>query len=527
MKDTIEPLEGIFASRSHPNRISSATAGSAAQNRPPVSTPRNEFCENDIPMSSLSVTLDPVSISGDVALQPYWNPRCAENQCDWWLPHRTGSRGRDTPSSDISSNYLEVRSSFWKKTISPGNLTSERSLRISLPSATPSTTSVQVKGTRRIRVYPRDPGRMVEYIRQQRRAYNLAVACFRETDQRPDLRRAPELGKTELRRTIRDFVRSEVSERNGVFYSAGGDEAVNAAFRTRDAVIRKRVEGKACDCSFRSLRDIRQRFHVQKLTPGFMEGNFDLTEPIPEEAWKKLTTIVLERGQWFICAQKYITTVGQDEIQASSIVAIDPGVRTFATAYTMNHAAKYGDGFFSTKVFPLLLRLDDAIGLRAKAKHVDWKRHFQKKIDRLSTRIRNLIDDLHRRVAYDLVSNFDIILLPSFETREMSARTDRKISTKTVRSMLGLAHYRFEQHLAWMARKYGKRLIICNEAYTSKTVSWTGRIKQALGGATTISDNGLTVDRDINGARGVILRALYGDLCQFQAVNADVAFLAE
>ena len=53
-----------------------------------------------------------------------------------------------------------------------------------------------------------------------------------------------------------------------------------------------------------------------------------------------------------------MTTVGQDEIQVRSIVAIDPGVRTFAAACSVNNAARYGDGFYADKVFPLLLKLD-------------------------------------------------------------------------------------------------------------------------------------------------------------------------
>ena len=69
------------------------------------------------------------------------------------------------------------------------------------------------------------------------------------------------------------------------------------------------------------------------------------------------------------------------------------------------------------------------VGLRATAKHPEWKRHYRKKIDRLAIRIRNLVDDLHRREAYDLVQNFDVILLPPFETKEMSAKTDRKLRT--------------------------------------------------------------------------------------------------
>ncbi|MDE2911851.1 MAG: hypothetical protein OXL68_02860, partial [Paracoccaceae bacterium] len=105
------------------------------------------------------------------------------------------------------------------------------------------------------------------------------------------------------------------------------------------SAIRRRKEGERCGFSFRSIRDRRQRIAVQKLSGAFVARNFDLAEPIPDEAWGKLTTIVLERGQGFICARKHNTTVGQDEIQVRSIVALDPGVRTFVTADAVNPAA--------------------------------------------------------------------------------------------------------------------------------------------------------------------------------------------
>ena len=49
------------------------------------------------------------------------------------------------------------------------------------------------------------------------------------------------------------------------------------------------------------------------------------------------------------------------------------------------------------------------------------------------------------------------------------------------------------------------------EAYTSKTVSWTGEVKQ-IGYAKCIPSgsgkNKVVVDRDYNGARNIMLRAL-------------------
>ena len=109
----------------------------------------------------------------------------------------------------------------------------------------------------------------------------------------------------------------------------------------------------------------------------------------------------------------------------------------------------------------------------------------------------------------------------------MSAKEDRRIRTKTVRSLLGLAHDRFRQKPEWMCRKCGKRLIVVNEAYTSKTRSWDGFVNENLGGAKTVSDGSIVVDRDMNGARGIMLRALYGNLGRFRAAGDDVALVAE
>lgn len=140
--------------------------------------------------------------------------------------------------------------------------------------------------------------------------------------------------------------------------SSGCDEAVLSAFLTRDTIFRLRkkfferkaaglVKGNeyAPDYSFRSLKDMRQSLVIQKLPPAFVTKNFDLSEDLAPETFKKLIRIVLERGRWFICAQKHLTTTGCAETQGLKVVAIDLGVRTFATAYTDDQCSTYGEGF--------------------------------------------------------------------------------------------------------------------------------------------------------------------------------------
>ena len=91
----------------------------------------------------------------------------------------------------------------------------------------------------------------------------------------------------------------------------------------------------------------------------------------------------------------------------------------------------------------------------------------------------------------------------------MARRAGRRIRSKTARTMLSFRHYEFKKRLKWKAWQRGAVVLDVNEAYTSKTCSWDGSIKSNLGGASIIRDgNGFGMDRDVNGARGIFLRAL-------------------
>ena len=128
---------------------------------------------------------------------------------------------------------------------------------------------------------------------------------------------------------------------------------------------------------------------------------------------------------------------------------------------------------------------------------------------RMRQRITNLVDGLHWQLARWLTSNYRIILLPTFETHDMTQRAGRRIRSKTARTMLTFRHYDFKQRLKWKAWQRDALVLDVNEAYTSKTRSWDGTVDTKLGNAKVIRDDaGFGMDRDVNGARGIFLRAL-------------------
>ena len=125
--------------------------------------------------------------------------------------------------------------------------------------------------------------------------------------------------------------------------------------------------------------------------------------------------------------------------------------------------------------------------------------------------IRNLVDEGHKKFASWLTQTFDIIVLPTFNSQQMSQRQGRNINSKTVRKMMSWAHVRFRNQLVSKAEKFGKIVITSvSEAYTSKTCSSCGYIKRNLGANEIFNCDqcGLQINRDLNGARGIFLRAL-------------------
>jgi putative transposase len=232
-------------------------------------------------------------------------------------------------------------------------------------------------------------------------------------------------------------------------------------------------------------------------------GQLRYAEQLPEQFGD--CRLVCAYGEYYLCLPETVGITRTDN--QGRVVAIDPGVRTFATFFSETSVGKIGESDFS-RIQRLCQHLDDLISRSSKAKSAQ-KRKMRKAASKMRLKIRNLIDELHHKSARFLVDNFDVILLPTFETSGMAIKSRRKIRSKTVRNLLSFAHYRFKMFLKHKAFEAGKLVLDVCEAYTSKTVSWTGELLN-IGGAKSIRSriDERVMDRDYNGARGIFLRAL-------------------
>ena len=134
---------------------------------------------------------------------------------------------------------------------------------------------------------------------------------------------------------------------------------------------------------------------------------------------------------------------------------------------------------------------------------------------KMQWRIRNLVDECHKKMVKFLCANYSVILLPAFKTHDMVLRNQRKIASKTARAMLTWSHYRFKQRLLFQRQEYPWcKVVICDEAYTSMTCGLCGALNHQLGGAKVFKcpSCGAVLDRDVNGARNILLKnsSLFG-----------------
>ena len=113
-----------------------------------------------------------------------------------------------------------------------------------------------------------------------------------------------------------------------------------------------------------------------------------------------------------------------------SVVSLDPGVRTFMTAYSADgQIVEWGPGD-ATRISRLGCAYDSLVH-RANAPGVVHRRRYKIKRAslRIQAKIRHIVDELHRKAAKWLCSNFRVVLIPVFETQQMITKEKDKKRT--------------------------------------------------------------------------------------------------
>lgn len=270
------------------------------------------------------------------------------------------------------------------------------------------------------------------------------------------------------------------------------------------------------------FRSIRQQKQTLQFDPtAYKNGTWmvSTTKHLPKPVFKGhnfcvltngATELTYNKGRWFA---HFPVEYQIETSDTKRMIALDPGIRTFMTGFDGTDFLEFGNNDF-LHIAKLCSHLDKLKSTHDKSKghalkHKRYK--LRKAMERLRTRIKNLRTEMHKQVASFLARNYDVIVLPTFETSQMVPRKKRKLKNKTARAMMTWAFYQFSQTLEHLCNRYGSRLVRITEEYTSKTCTKCGHIHGKLGSSKNFKcpHCGYEIPRDFNGAVGIFLKALW------------------
>jgi transposase len=181
------------------------------------------------------------------------------------------------------------------------------------------------------------------------------------------------------------------------------------------------------------------------------------------------------------------------------LCGIDLGVRTMATVYSPNKTLEIG-----TNLIPTIDKYTNKIDKINSDKDLKiiTEQKYQKILDKYGNKMRNKINDLHKKVSVYLVSNFKNIHLGKISTSRIILNKTGNLKKITKRRMNVLSFFKFNEILKIMAKKYNCNILDINEYMTSKTCHNCHNINKDLGSSKIyICDKcNIKIDRDINAA---------------------------
>lgn len=371
---------------------------------------------------------------------------------------------------------------------------------------------------RRVKIYPtpQQDDRFKQYFGAVRYSYNMLVDKYKNVGQGG-------LGLADFRATIKsgpDWLKEIPCEIK--------DVAVRDFDKARKAHFVKLKKMKKTDKNakleakfkFRSRRDKQQSFEVRPRDMVRKAGAFaflgldtlDGAEEIPEEAEAAGRFIRDRLGRTFLALPHQIAK--RDESQAptsrESIVALDPGVRTFQTTYDASGLTTEWGKEDMKQIYRLCLTADKIQSSLSKKKGAK-RRSTKLAWHRVLLKIKHLVREVHRKMTTWLCENYKVVLIPKFETSRMVKRGKRKINSKAARSMVTWSHYTFREMLKAKAELFPWVTVVeCDEIFTSKTCGYCGEINWNLGSSKVFRCRKCkyVADRDVSAARNILIRYL-------------------
>ena len=365
---------------------------------------------------------------------------------------------------------------------------------------------VQFK-SRRVRIYPTKEQRTLlrKWFGVQRMVYNRAIELYKDKDF--EIRNWMKLSKHLLTELDKDYVKSVPFQIK--------EKAVKDAYTSWDTNCRKaKKSGKPFILRFKSRKDKVQSCYIPKTAVSelgiyhtksgrmrFAQTDWFVDAEISD------CRLIFDHGRWFLSIPRKIQPQQPTENQGGA-VAVDPGIRTFGTYLSTDGRF----GWVGQRAFERILKLNirmDKLKSRISISKDKMERHrLRRTINRLYHRIQDLVDELQWKFINFLTKEFTTVIFPPFNVSDMTKAVNRKIRKVVVRSMMALRFFEFKERLKNKCKERHVLFIEQDESWTSKTNSFNGEVMTNLGSREFFNFQGFKINRDLNGSRNILLRAM-------------------
>ena len=506
------------------------TAESLPKDKKRISKDKFSLCNQNSQIIKSSQILDQESTLNESPLEPFWSFPAKDLSKKLWLPTVTDSV--DSLSNSLNGSFNSIKSNSWFsiKQWTPNHVQTKNLLKTSLPSSTFSIAelmekeNIQIKNSKKppptkVRKFRLHPSKEVakalkEWFGSVRLTYNWALSCL----------------KTKPREYFYDITWLRKRFVNKVNIPKKYNFLLNTPKHVRDSAIKDLVEGFYTNMK-KKRNDSSHKFEMK-----FRKKKESQAFTIPKEALKIVKQgelkcyptylqnvlrfhtrfykqldhfdydckmIIDKQGRFYLMVPQYEKAC-ENQTSFEKWGSLDPGVRTFQTLYSPKPglALKFGDKDIA-RIFRLCIFYDKMISQRQGRDSA-----FRKGMKRIRLRIKHLIDEVHWKIIRFILNNFTDIIIPPFQTSQMVKKQNRKIQSKTVRKMLCWKHYEFRQRLIEKCKNAGVRIYVRGEEYTTKTCTQCLKINHKVKCEKILKcpHCGVTIDRDLGGARNIFLK---------------------
>ena len=205
----------------------------------------------------------------------------------------------------------------------------------------------------------------------------------------------------------------------------------------------------------------------------------------------------------------------EHKIIQDKFIVFDPGYRIFLTGVDSDGKIRQFGVNWYKDILEKKLRLERLevefeeqkqllknknLTYKERSKIVWWKSKIKFLIDRISAKILNRVDYMHKKIGSEIVKEYKIIFLPKLDLIEK-----RKNITPEERKMMELAdHHRFHNYLSSLRES---KVIEVNEEFTTKVCARCMNLKDMRNFKIYNCEKcGYSADRDVNSAINILVK---------------------